>query len=64
MKKGVVCQGKGVPKTAGLNQLSFPKMADCGFQEGQPEKRGVGKANRNKKGPFSAGHYGFKVLFE
>jgi len=64
MKKWVVCQGKGGPKTADLNQLSFPRIADCEFQEGGPEKRGVGKANGNKKGPFLAGQYDFKVLFE
>jgi hypothetical protein len=29
-----------------------------------PEKRAVGKANGNKKGPFLAGRYDFKVLIE
>jgi hypothetical protein len=64
MKKRVVCQGKGVSSIAVLNHLCFTRMADWGFQEGGPEERGVGKANRNKKGPFLAGPYDFKIFIE
>jgi hypothetical protein len=62
MKKGIVCQGKGIPMITDLYQVCFEKMAGCGFQGGGPEERGVGKAKGNKKGPFLAGPYHFKIL--
>ena len=32
MKKGVVCQEKGVGTITDLSQAGFTKMANCGFK--------------------------------